>query len=132
MSIAIRHDHIPVKEPYHGIFAHGVTTPPGARTLYISGQIGEAPDGHLPRDFRGQCRQALLNVEAVLHEADMELDDIVKMTFYLIRREDMQSLVDIRQEVLSGVRPAITTLYVSGLVSPDWLIEVEAIACARE
>ncbi len=131
MTISIRHDHIPVREPYRGIFAHGVATPPGTRTLYISGQIGEAPDGHLPGDFRGQCRQALRNVEAVLREADMALSDIVKMTFYLIRRQDMQSLVEIRQELLNDVRPAITTLYVSGLVSPDWLIEVEAIACAE-
>ena len=28
------------------------------------------------------------------------------------------------------VRPAITTVFVAGLVSPDWLVEVEVVACA--
>lgn len=49
--------------------------------------------------------------------------DIVKMSFYLVRREDMDTLV--------GVRPAITTVFVAGLVSPDWLVEVGAVACAE-
>ena len=60
----------------------------------------------------------------------MELDDIVKLTFFIIRRGDMETLVDVRKELLDGVRPAITTVYVAGLVSSDWLVEVEAVACA--
>ena len=130
MPLSTRHDPFPVKAPYHGIYAHGVETPAGARTLYISGQIGESPDGHLPADFYGQCKQALLNVESVLQAANMELIDIVKMTFYLIRRADMDTLVEVRKELLEGVRPSITTVFVAGLVSPAWLVEVEVVACA--
>ena len=131
MTISIRHDPIPVKEPYHGIYAYGVETRAAARTLHISGQIGVAPDGHLPPDFRGQCRQALLNVETVLREANMDFSDIVKTSFFLTRREDMDTLVEVRKEMLGGVRPANTTLFVAGLVSPDWLVEVEVVACAE-
>jgi len=116
---------------YHGIYSHGVESRAGARTLHISGQYGQSPDGHLPSDFKGQCRQALANVEAVLKSADMEFSDIVKMSFFLIRREDMEPLLEVRKEMLDGVRPAITTMYVAGLVSPDWLVEVEAYACAE-
>ncbi|MCG8455265.1 MAG: RidA family protein [Holophagales bacterium] len=130
MTVSIRHDPFPVQEPYHGIYAHGVETRAGARTLRISGQIGIAPDGSLAPDFHGQCRQALSNLESVLHAADMELSNIVKMSFFLIRREDMDALVEVRKERLDGVRPAITTVFVAGLVSPDWLVEVEATACA--
>ena len=61
----------------------------------------------------------------------MELDDIVKMSFFLIRRGDLDQLVEVRKELLDGVRPAITTVFVSGLVSPNWLVEVEAVACAK-
>ncbi len=121
-----------VKDPYFGIYAHGVETVARARTVYVSGQVGESPEGHLPTDFHGQCRQALRNVEAVLREAGMSLGDIVKMSFFLVRREDMDSLVEVRKEMLDGVRPAITTVYVAGLVGPDWLVEVEAVACAAE
>jgi 2-iminobutanoate/2-iminopropanoate deaminase len=110
---------------------HGVETRPGVRTLYVSGQVGQTPEGHLPPDFRGQCRQALLNVSAVLGAASMTFADIVKMSFFLIRREDMDTLVEVRKELLDGVRPAITTVFVAGLVSPDWLVEVEVVACAE-
>jgi enamine deaminase RidA (YjgF/YER057c/UK114 family) len=131
MQISVRHDPFPVGEPYRGIYAHGVETRAGARVLHISGQVGATPDGHLPGDFRGQCRQALANLASVLGAANMSLTDIVKMSFYLVRREDMDTLVDVRKEVLDGVRPAITTVFVAGLVSPDWLVEVEAVACAQ-
>ena len=93
MTISTRHDPFPVLDPYHGIYSHGVETRAGARVLHISGQYGQSPEGVLPDDFRGQCRQALLNVEHVLKAADMEFSAIVKMCFYMIRREDMDTLV---------------------------------------
>jgi len=61
----------------------------------------------------------------------MDLTDIVKMSFYLTRREDMSALVEVRNEFVKGVRPAVTTLVVAGLVSPDWLVEIEVVACAE-
>ena len=130
MPISIRHDPFPVKPPFHGIYAHGVETPAGARVLHVSGQVGEPSEGQLAADFHGQCRQALTNLEAVLRAADMASADIVKLTFYLTRREDMAALVEMRKAMLDGVRPAITTVFVAGLVSPDWLVEVDAVACA--
>ena len=129
--ISTRHDPLPVVAPYHGIYAYGVETRAGARTLRISGQVGVTPEGELPADFYGQCKQALLNVEAVLHEANMTFTDIVQMSFYLIRREDMEMLLEVRKELLDGVRPAITTLFVAGLVDPEWLVEIEVVACAE-
>jgi 2-iminobutanoate/2-iminopropanoate deaminase len=131
MTVSIRHDPFPVKEPYHGIYSHGVETRMPARILHISGQVGEPPDGKLSSDFRTQCRQAILNLEAVLADAAMTLTDIVKMSFFLIRAEDMPALVEVRKELLDGVRPAVTTLFVAGLVSPAWLVEIEATACAE-
>ena len=130
MTANIRRDPFPVAAPYRGIYSHGVEAPPGQRTLHVSGQIGIAPDGSLAPDFRGQCVQALRNVEAVLRDAGMTFKDLVKMSFFLVRREDMATLVEVRKELLDGVRPAVTTLYVAGLVSPDWFVEIEAIASA--
>ena len=43
----------------------------------------------------------------------------------------LDKLVEVRKEFLEGVRPAITTVFVAGLVSPDWLVEVEVVACAE-
>lgn len=131
MPVSARHDPFPVGAPYHGIYAHGVETRAGARMLHVSGQVGQPPEGPLPADFRGQCKQALLNVSAVLSAANMTFVDIVKMSFFLVRREDMGTLVEVRKELLDGVRPAITTVFVAGLVSPDWLVEVDVVACAE-
>lgn len=130
MTVSTRLNPFAVKAPYFGIYAHGVETAAQTRTVYVSGQVGESPEGHLPDDFRGQCRQAILNVQSVLREAGMDLENIVKMSFYLTRREDTNELIEVRKELLNGVRPAITTVYVAGLVGPDWLVEVEAVACA--
>lgn len=126
-----RYDPIEVGEAFRGVFAHGVEVSAPSRTLYISGQVGVAPDGSLAKDFRGQCRQALENLRMVLKAADMSYSDIVKTTFFLTRPSDMDELVRVRKEMIDGVRPANTTLFVSGLVSPDWLVEVEAVACAN-
>ena len=132
MTTSRRLNPFPVARPYRGIYAHGVEVPASSRTVQVSGQTGQSPDGHLPGDFEGQCRQALKNVEAVLAEADMTLRDIVKMSFFLVRQQDMEGLLKVRREMLDGVRPAITTLFVSGLVSPDWLVEVEVVASTQK
>ena len=130
MNTAPRHDPFPVAAPYAGIYAHGVETPRGARFVHVSGQVGVSPQGELRADFDGQCRQAIANVRAVLEQAGMTLANVVKMSFFLVRREDMAGLVAVRQELLDGVRPAVTTVLVAGLLHPDWLVEIEALAYA--
>ena len=126
-----RYDPFPAAEPYHGIYAHGVAVEANSQELFISGQVGVAPDGSLDTTFKGQCRQAFENLFAVLRSAEMTAQDLVKMSFYLTRPDDMDALVDIRREFVDGVRPAVTTLFVSGLVSSDWFVEIEAVAAKR-
>ena len=126
-----RIDPFPVHPPYQGIYAYGVEVPAGARTLHISGQVGVDPKGQLAEGATGQIHQALDNVEAVLAEASMTINDIVKMSFFLTRPEDMADLLKVREARLDGVRPAVTTLFVAGLVHPDWRVEIEVVAAAQ-
>lgn len=126
-----RHDPFPVNARYRGIYAHGVETEAATRMLHISGQVGETPAGDLPSSFRAQCEQSLRNVEAVLKSADMGFENLVKLSFFLVRPSDMEALVEVRKSMLDGIRPAITTIFVAGLVSPDWLVETEAVAAAQ-
>ncbi len=127
---AIRHDPFPGNAAFQGIYSHAVETGPDMRLLHVSGQVGTNENGIAPPDFEGQCRIALEKLETVLRSADMTFADIIKMGFLLVRPEDMPALVTLRKEYLDGVRPAVTTLYVAGLVSPDWLVEIEAVAAA--
>jgi len=130
MHNAKRHNPSPIVDTYAGIYAHGVEVPSNSRTLYVSGQVGQDQDGRVSKDFETQCRLALKNVEAVLKEANMTFFDISKMNFYLTHAHDMETLLKVRKDMLNGVSPAITTVFGAGLVSPDWLIEVDVIAHA--
>ncbi len=131
MPAAVRLNPYPVDKRYAGIYAHGVAAG-DPRTVYVSGQIGADPDGSVPESFHGQCVNAIENVGRVLAEAGLALGDITKMSFFLTRRSDMGELVRVRKALLDGVSPAITTVIVAGLVEPEWLVEVEAVAVAGD
>jgi len=123
-----RHNPFPVLPAYEAVFAHGVEVPAGARTIYVSGQVGVDKDGKTVDDeFEPQCRQAIANVEAVLGAAGMALANTVKVNVYLTRREDIPRLRDMRANHLA-VAPAVTVVLVAGLHDPAWLVEIEAVA----
>lgn len=109
-------------------YSNAILVPPGARTLYVAGQIGIDSKGVASTDFATQCRQIWTNLRAILADADMELTDIVKTTIFLVNPSDYASFVEVRKEVLNGHKPASTLVYVSSLVKPDWKVEIEAVA----
>lgn len=98
------------------------------QTLYISGQIGIDAQGVASPDFAAQTRQAWANISAILADAGMTIKDVVKTTIYLVDRADYPTFVEVRKQVLDGHKPASTLVYVSGLVKPEWKVEIEAIA----
>jgi|tagenome__1003787_1003787.scaffolds.fasta_scaffold20204134_3 2-iminobutanoate/2-iminopropanoate deaminase len=125
-----RHNPYPVLNDYESVYAHAVEVPAGARTLYVSGQAGVDGDDRLVEGgFEAQCRQAIANLEIVLAAAAMTLTDVVKITAFLTRREDLPRLRVVRAERLA-VAPAVTVVLVAGLHDPDWLVEIEAVAAA--
>jgi len=57
--------------------------------------------------------------------------DIVKITYFLTRPEDQPTLGDIRRRRWAGGEPpAVTTVVVSALAPPEYLIEIEVAAAA--
>jgi enamine deaminase RidA (YjgF/YER057c/UK114 family) len=125
-----RHNPHPVMHAYEEVFANVVEVQSHARTLFVSGQVGVDADGRtVAGGFEGQCRQAIANVEAVLGAAGMALADLVKVTIYLTRREDIPALRAVRAERLA-VAPAVTVVIVAGLHAEDWLVEIEAVAAS--
>ena len=127
-----RHNPIAVLKSYEAIYAHSVEVPAAARTVYVSGQVGvRGDDGLVDGGFEEQCRQAISNIETVLASARMSLENIVKVTVFLTRREDLPLLRDVRAKHLA-VAPAVTVVIVAGLHDPNWLVEIEAVAAAME
>jgi len=99
-------------------------------TLYISGQVARTPAGELvgTGDGEAQSRQVYRNLQALLEELGGSLDDVVKMTTFLTRREDLEVSRAVRREFFPDPAPAHTLLFVAGLADPHFLIEVEAVA----
>jgi 2-iminobutanoate/2-iminopropanoate deaminase len=120
-----------VPDQFKNIYSHAVEIPAGKRLLFVSGQIGIAPDGTIKSGFLEQCEQAMDNVEALLSAAEMSKVNIVKITYFLTRVEDQPDLGEVRrQRWASAEPPSVTTVVVAALARPEYLIEIEVIAAA--
>ncbi|WP_299678887.1 RidA family protein [uncultured Roseobacter sp.] len=119
----------PVPPQFAGIYTHGTRLEAPSRLIALSGQIGIPLEGPTPPDFAGQCHQAMDHVEALLNASDMGLADILRVTYYLTRPDDLPELSAIRQSRWrTDTPPAVTTLVVAGLASPELLVEIEVLA----
>jgi enamine deaminase RidA (YjgF/YER057c/UK114 family) len=112
-------------------YSHGIEVPSSARTLYIAGQIGMKDGKVVAGGIAGQTRQAFENLEAILAAAGMKLSNIVKTTVFLTDPANYGEFGKVRTEMLGATKPASTLVYISGLVMPELLVEVEAIAVAE-
>jgi 2-iminobutanoate/2-iminopropanoate deaminase len=66
----------------------------------------------------------------MLEQAQMTIDDIVKVTQYLLNVDDIKPYGAVRSRFLGGARPASMLLVVPALVWPNILLEVEIVAAA--
>lgn len=117
-----------IAPPFRNIYSHGIECPANARTLWISGQVGTRPDGSIASDCAGQAEQIMQNIGAILAEAGMGFGDLVKLNAYLVKAEDIAAFAPVRAKHLAGAKPAMTSVVVTALAQPSWLIEVEAVA----
>ena len=101
-------------------------------TVYIAGQVAMALDGGVvgKGDAEAQVRQIWRNLEsAVRSVGGTGLQNIVKTTTYVINIEYYAAVRKVREELYqSSSPPTSTSLVVSELASPDFLVEIEAIA----
>ncbi len=111
-----------------GRYSDAIEVPPNARWLYTSGTPGLALDGNLPNDIAGQAEIAWAHIVTMLARANMDVNDLVKVTHYLLRAEDIPAYVQVRSKFLGDARPASMLLIVAELVKPNFLLEIEAIA----
>jgi enamine deaminase RidA (YjgF/YER057c/UK114 family) len=111
-------------------YAHAVLVPERHRWLHVSGQVGVRPDGSLAAGAEAQLEAAFRNLLAVLDAAGMGPDDLVKLTVFLVRPEDVGVYRAVRDRSLDGREVASTLLVVAGLASPELLVEIEAVAAA--
>ncbi len=86
------------------------------------------PDGTVPTGFEEAVEQAFRNVQGVLRAAEMDVQHVVSMRYYLLNRENVPKFRAAKDRIFGDVKPAGTLLIVGGLASPDWHFEVDAFA----
>jgi enamine deaminase RidA (YjgF/YER057c/UK114 family) len=110
-----------------GPYAHCALVPQGTTLLFISGQVGVRPDGTLPEGQFAQADQIFSNLATLLTAHGMDLGNIVKLTTFYVG-ESLVGVREAREKHYGDRRTASTAVRVAGLVRPEWLLEVEAVA----
>ncbi len=111
-----------------GNYSHGVEVPPGARWLFLAGQVGTNPDGTVPPGIAAQADRVFENIKAILAGADMTMADVVKLNVLLVPSAEVPAFREVRNRHLGAHKPASTLAVVHALASPAFLVEVEVIA----
>lgn len=115
-----------VPEPPPGLFSNCLLV---GDTIHISGQHAGSPQGVVGGDsVLEQTREALKRALALIEAAGGDAGSVVKLTVYLC---DMSRKADVsaaRREVFAEPMPCSTLIGINELVSPDLLVEVDAIA----
>lgn len=93
-------------DPQPRSYAQGALVTRADRTLFISGQVPEVPDGTVPDDFDSQCRLAWRNVLTVLKDAGMTECNLVKVSGQLRGTLPHRIGLPCRCRYSSGVSPA--------------------------
>lgn len=116
-------------------FSQVAVVPASAKIVFVGGQNGVNREGKVVgSDIASQSEQAYKNVVAALEAAGASLQDVFKMTIYIVQGQSLQEAFRAAQRVnpslASGdARPSIVTgIFVSALANLEYLIEIEAMA----
>jgi enamine deaminase RidA (YjgF/YER057c/UK114 family) len=102
------------------------------RLVFVGGQIGWDSRGVFAPDMVGQVRQALLNIVAVLAEADAKPEHVARLTWYVTDREDylahQKEIGAAYRDVMGRHFPAMAVVQVVALIEAQAMVEIEATA----
>ena len=112
-------------------YSHAIRT---GELIFVAGQVALDSEGNLVGlgDIVAQTEQVYHNLELILENAGSSLRDLVKLTVFLTRVEDLQSYRELRDRLRPEPPPTSTLLVVTALARPEFLIEVEAVAMASK
>ena len=100
--------------------------------VYTSGQLGICPkSGELEEGVKEQTRQALENVKAILEEAGLGMNNIIKTLVFIQDMNDFGAVNEVYAEYINGdVLPARSCVEVAKLPKGG-LVEIEVIALKK-
>ena len=114
----------------NGHFSQATAIEARGRLVFISGMTARRSDSSIAGigDVEAQTRQVCENLKAAVEAAGGTLDDICRVDVYVRNIENFDRIHKVRREYFRAPLPASTMVEVSKLVSPDYLIEISAVA----
>jgi enamine deaminase RidA (YjgF/YER057c/UK114 family) len=117
-------------------YSQAVVTTGNVKTVYVGGQNAVDASGAVvgKGDMAAQTEQILKNVEAALAAGGAKLEHVIKWNIYVVQGQPIQPAFEVYQRIWGNRAgpPLVTMAFVSGLASPDFLAEIEAIAVVPE
>jgi reactive intermediate/imine deaminase len=122
-----------VRKPI-GVFSQATVVEAKGRLVFISGMTARRPDGSIAGigDIVAQTRQVCENIRAAVEAAGGTLDDVCRVDVYVRNMEHFEAIHKVRAEYFKPPFPASTMVEVTKMVSPDYLIEMNAIAVVSD
>ena len=116
----------PSGAPNQAAFAPGMIV---GDLLFVSGHVAVDTSGDVvgAGDAEAQTRQVMANIRAVIDAAGGKMEDVAKITCFITDIASYPAYSKVRSETWPSSPPASSTVVVAGLVSPEFMVEVEAI-----
>lgn len=118
-----------VREPM-GHFSQAIAIEAKGKLVFISGMTARRPDGSIAGigDVEAQTRQVCENLKSAVEAAGGTMEDICRVDVYVRNIEHFDRIHKVRREYFKAPAPASTMVEVTKMVSPEYLIEINAIA----
>lgn len=117
-----------------GPYVQVTVAPPGGTLVYCAGAVAFDEAGEIVGvgDIVAQTRQTMENLRIALAGGGATFADVVKITNYVTDATEYPKIAPVREEYLREPYPASTLVEVKGLIFPELLIEIEAIAVVHD
>jgi 2-iminobutanoate/2-iminopropanoate deaminase len=117
-----------------GVFSQATMVEAKGKLVFISGMTARRPDGSIAGigDIAEQTRQVCENIKAAVEAAGGTLDDVCRVDVYVRDMEHFEAIHKVRSRYFKPPLPASTMVEVTGMVSPEYLIEINAIAVVAD
>ena len=114
---------------------HQAVVEPDGRRVHLTGQVAWDENCVVVGvgDARKQTERAIDNIQWILADLGGSISDIVSVTMYYVRDEDLEEIQAVRRDRFhKPTGPAVTGVKVAGLVNPDLLVELTVVAVIPE
>jgi reactive intermediate/imine deaminase len=113
-----------------GHFSQATTIEARGKLVFISGMTSRRADGSIAGigDIEAQTKQVCENLKSAVEATGGNMDDIVRVDVYVRNMEHFDKIHKVRREYFKAPAPASTMVEICKMTSPDYLIEINAIA----